>query len=58
MQVEGIMAILERIPIEELEKKMKKIEEVRNRFLYDFKGNTHDAFSVMLETLWQKNMSK
>lgn len=58
MQAEGIMTILERIPIEELEKKLKKIEEVRTQFLYDFEGNTHDAFSVMLETLWQKYLSK
>lgn len=58
MEVEGIMNSLESLPWDVLESKWKKINEVRNRFLYDYDGSTHDAFSVMLETLWQKYMSK
>ena len=47
----GLMEFLERIPMEEIETKLKKIGEVRNRFVYDLDGTTEDAFSNMLETL-------
>ena len=45
------MEFLESIPMEEIETKLKKIGEVRNRFVYDLDGTTEDAFSNMLETL-------
>ena len=48
---ETLMEYLEKMPVDLIESKFRKISEVRNRFLYDFNGTESDAFSVMIETL-------
>lgn len=47
----GMMEYLEDLPQEVLESKLKKIEQVRNSFVYDFYGTVPDAFSNMIMAL-------
>ena len=47
----AMMDFLEKIPSEEIQMKLKRIGEVRNRFVYDLDGTTEDAFSKILEEM-------
>jgi len=53
----GLIEYLESITKEEIEQKLKKIGEVRNRFVYDLDGTTEDAFSRILEELNEQIVS-
>jgi len=46
-----MMEYLESIPMEEIQRKVERIREVRNKFVYDLDGTTEDAFSSMLDEL-------
>jgi len=46
-----LMEFLEAIPMADIEARISLIEEVRNLFVYDFSGSSHDAFSIMLESV-------
>lgn len=54
MESGSFMSVLEGITGEEIEQRITKIKEVRNRFVYDLNGTTSDAFSVMLRQLARK----
>lgn len=54
MESGSFMSFLEGIASEEIEQKINKIKEVRNRFVYDINGTSSDAFSVMLQQLAKK----
>ena len=47
----AMMDFLEKIPSEEIQMKLKRIGEVRNRFVYDLDGTTEDAFSKILKEM-------
>lgn len=47
----GLMNFLESIPTEEIERKLERISDVRNNFVYDLDGTTADAFSNILKQL-------
>jgi reversibly glycosylated polypeptide/UDP-arabinopyranose mutase len=47
----GMMDFLEKIPSEEINMKLKRFAEVRNRFVYDLDGTTEDAFSKILKEM-------
>jgi len=46
-----MMKYLESIPMEVIQRKVERIEEIRNKFVYDLDGTTEDAFSSMLDEL-------
>lgn len=49
--VADIIRVLEDIPAHEVERMLKRIEEVRHHFLYDFHGLHADAFTDLLRNV-------
>lgn len=47
----GMMSFLEAIPEDEILRKRRNIESIRNYFTYDLSGNNPDAFTLMLRNL-------
>lgn len=47
----SMMEFLEGISNEDIQEKLSNIEKIRNFFLYDLKGSSDDAFTVMLQNV-------
>ena len=53
-QTQGFIHQLSRIPEAVIRRKLRRVAEVRNLFLYDYKGSGPDAVSVLLRSIYKR----